>query len=194
VTPNGLTTARILTGLVAVWCYSKAQPNWAAAWWLVSALLDRADGELARIGGQSSRLGHLYDLSSDIVMDALIFVGIGIGLSRGVMGSSALIAGLSASVSVALIFLFVRLSDSLRSMIDNRDSIADPDDVMLLITPITWFGWLDEFLVVAGIGAPLFLALLLLWISMARLLRKETRGVKSQSGDSDRSSKRGLTE
>lgn len=161
VTPNWLTTVRFVTGLAAAWCFATASPNWAGAWWLISAIMDRADGELARLNGQSSRLGHFYDLGSDTVITALIFLSIGIGASRSGMGVSALIAGSVAAVSVTSIFLAIYLSSDFRSIIRNRDAIADPDDVMLFIAPVAWLGLLEEFIVVAGIGAPLFLMLLL---------------------------------
>ena len=64
VTPNHLTTLRLLTGILA--CLALIPANgawlWWAGWlWLASALLDRADGELARIGGMSTPGGHRYD-------------------------------------------------------------------------------------------------------------------------------------
>jgi archaetidylinositol phosphate synthase len=36
------------------------------------------------------------------------------------------------------------------------------EDLMCLLAPITWFGLLEPFLLLASIGAPLF-ALLVLW-------------------------------
>jgi archaetidylinositol phosphate synthase len=40
---------------------------WGGGIWLLSAFLDRADGELARIGDMMSRGGHVYDYYSDTV-------------------------------------------------------------------------------------------------------------------------------
>ena len=53
VRPNHLTTLRLLTGVaacVAVAWGSRAGLWWGGGLWLVSAFLDRADGELARMG------------------------------------------------------------------------------------------------------------------------------------------------
>ena len=35
---------------------------------------DHTDGELARIGGKTSRIGHLYDLASDAAVTILLFI------------------------------------------------------------------------------------------------------------------------
>jgi phosphatidylglycerophosphate synthase len=46
---------------------------------VVSNFLDHSDGELARVSGKSSRLGHVYDLVSDAAVTVVIFLAIGIG-------------------------------------------------------------------------------------------------------------------
>ena len=43
----------------------------AAGLWLVSAFLDRADGELARMGNLGSKAGHIFDYWVDNVINAL---------------------------------------------------------------------------------------------------------------------------
>jgi hypothetical protein len=45
------------------------------------------------------------------------------------------------------------------------------EDVMYLVGPITWLGLLQPFLILAGIGAPLF-ALLVLWQRRRLLLER----------------------
>jgi phosphatidylglycerophosphate synthase len=42
--------------------------------WLLSAFLDRADGELARVSGKTSPWGHKYDMVADIGVTALFFL------------------------------------------------------------------------------------------------------------------------
>jgi len=54
--PNHLTTGRLLSGLAACVCFgfgTKSGMAWGGGLWLLSAFLDRADGELARIGNMS---------------------------------------------------------------------------------------------------------------------------------------------
>jgi archaetidylinositol phosphate synthase len=53
VRPNHLTTLRLISGLAACLCFGLGTNSgmiWGGVLWLVSALLDRADGERARIG------------------------------------------------------------------------------------------------------------------------------------------------
>jgi len=83
VTPNHLTTLRLLSGLAACGCFalgSSAGMVWGGVIWLVSALLDRADGELARIGNMMSEAGHRYDYYTDILVNTAFFVAIGVGV------------------------------------------------------------------------------------------------------------------
>ena len=47
---------------------------------VISMLLDRADGILARLSSQTTPWGHTYDLISDSISNSFAFVGIGIGL------------------------------------------------------------------------------------------------------------------
>ena len=49
---------------------------------VLSNFLDHTDGELARIGGKSSRIGHIYDLARDAAVTVMLFVAIGIGQRR----------------------------------------------------------------------------------------------------------------
>ena len=74
VTPNHLTTLRLVTGLAAAGAFATGIPEWRA-WggviFVVSMFLDRADGELARLGGKTSPWGHKFDLVSDAVCNAL---------------------------------------------------------------------------------------------------------------------------
>ena len=162
VTPNHLTTARLLTGVVACALLSSGDPGWANAGALcivISTFLDHADGELARITGKVSKFGHYYDLASDSIVDILLFIGIGICLMHSPLGAWALPMGIFAGVSVAAIF-------QLRLMISNmtgKEQIDQPniglfeiEDVFYLLPLVTFFDVLRSFLIVAAVGAPLF--------------------------------------
>jgi len=68
VTPNHLTTVRLAFGLAAAAAFLPGTYGWSnlgALLLIVSNFLDHTDGELARISGKSSRIGHWYDLASD---------------------------------------------------------------------------------------------------------------------------------
>src|ERR1700728_1552744 len=84
VTPNDLTTVRLFVGLGAAAAFLPGTYGWsnlAALLLILSNFLDHTDGELARISGKTSRIGHLYDLASDAVVTVLLFIAIGIGVA-----------------------------------------------------------------------------------------------------------------
>ena len=102
ITPNHLTTARLITGLAAALGFAQGGwvwPDLAAGVMLVSLLLDRADGELARQTGRTSRKGYRYDLICDCVATAAGFIGLGVGV-REVFGPVAILLGIIAALSV----------------------------------------------------------------------------------------------
>ena len=65
ITANHITALRAITGALAclafAWGSSRAIA-WSGVMWMLSALLDRADGELARLAQQTSPSGHFYVL------------------------------------------------------------------------------------------------------------------------------------
>src|SRR3954462_6481688 len=70
-TPNHLTTVRLAFGLAAAAAFLPGTYGWAnsgGALLILSNFLDHTDGELARISGKTSRIGHIYDLTSDAVV------------------------------------------------------------------------------------------------------------------------------
>src|SRR5271167_4706143 len=79
-TPNHLTTVRLAVGLAAAAAFLPGTYGWsnlAALLLILSNFLDHTDGELARITGRSSRIGHLFDLASDALVTVLLFVAMG---------------------------------------------------------------------------------------------------------------------
>ena len=162
ITPNHLTTVRLLTGIVACALLASEGPGRANAGALCLALsnfLDHSDGELARITNKTSKTGHYYDLASDAVVNILLFAGIGIGLMHGPLGVSALFMGILAGVGVAAIFqLRLQVSN-----ITGKDQLDQPniglfeiEDIFYLLPLVTYFELLQPFLIVATAGAPLF--------------------------------------
>ena len=94
VTPNQITTLRLVTGLGAAAAFALGSDPFrhlGAGVFVLSVLLDRADGELARMSGKTSRAGHVYDLFADAVCNAVIFFGLGVGLRGGYFGSWAIL-------------------------------------------------------------------------------------------------------
>ncbi len=157
--PNHLTTLRLLTGLAA--CVGLALETRAGTWWggglwILSAFLDRADGELARLGKLTSPAGHLYDYYCDITVNALLFVAIGIGLRNAWLGAWAIPLGLLAGITLLLGSIFAHRLE-LRSPPGTKAYAGrwgfDPEDALYLMAPLAWLGWLSPILIGAAIGA-----------------------------------------
>jgi len=167
VTPNQITTLRIAAGMVSATLFALG-PEWhieAALLFLLSMLLDRADGELARMSGKTSPWGHTYDLISDGLCDALVFIGIGIGARHGVLGCWAIPMGLLAGLSVASIFLLVlriEQKQGPRAAELPGTGDVDPDDGILAVPVAALLGWTTPLLIAAAVVAPLF-ALFVFW-------------------------------
>jgi archaetidylinositol phosphate synthase len=162
VMPNHITTLRLLTGLAAAGCFAAGSyfwNIWGGIIFVVSAILDRADGELARLGNKSTPGGHWYDLRCDTTVNVLVFVGIGLGL-RERLGLWGPAMGVIAGVAVGATFMVVfRLHES-----GSHPSIAfrypagfDFDDTLFVIAIFAWLNALLPLLIAAVVGAPLFL-------------------------------------
>ncbi len=162
VSPNHLTTLRLATGLLAAAAFATGSDGWVAAGgglFLISSLLDRADGELARLTGKTTRWGHQYDLWSDALTTVLVFVGIGIGLRTGPMGEWAIALGLVAGLAIAIMFV---VAERIKNLQQTEAAIPsfrglDPDDSLFLVPPLAWAGWLLPLLAVSAVVAPLCL-------------------------------------
>ena len=179
VTPNQLTTARLLAGIVAAVTLGVGVSPWqhvGAAFFVVSMILDRADGDLARITGRTSPDGHKYDLIADSLSNALIFVGLGVGLRGGDYGMIAMPMGFAAGAAVAtILWLVMRIEELGGARAAELGAAAgfDPDDAMLALPVAVWLGWSELFLVAAFIGAPAF-ALFFAWFFRRKLLLSDT--------------------
>ena len=160
ITPNHLTTLRLVTGFAAATAFAIGTRRWdivAGVVFVISAFLDRADGELARMSGRTSKRGHVYDLASDVASNVTAFAGIGIGLSHGPLGGAALAMGFVAAAAVGAIFWIVTAMDGGSGDAFPGAGGFDPDDALFIVGPMAWFGWLEPLLYAAAIGAPLFL-------------------------------------
>ena len=157
--PNHVTTVSFAMGLVAAASYAWGSPDLGAALWVATAILDHADGELARMTGKTSAFGAAYDRATDLVVKIALFAGMGFGFRHGPLGQWAILAGLVAGVSFVTIFL-------LRSELSRRDPKAattqptaggfEIEDILYVIAPLTWAGVLLPFVLAAAVGAPLF--------------------------------------
>lgn len=164
VTPNHLTTLRLVFGLLAAWGLAHGDyvsTNLGALCFALSHFIDHTDGELARLTGNMSRFGHIYDLVADGAVNILLFVGIGIGASLKGFGHWDAVMGLVAGLAVAAIF---RMRAYIEGSLDREDARQpnwggfEIEDILYLMPVVTLLDGLHIFLVLAVIGAPLFAA------------------------------------
>ena len=159
ITPNHFTSLRLLSGLAGCMLFAAGDhSNLAAGLVVFSNFIDHADGELARMSGKSSPFGHCYDLAADAAVTIGLFVGIGWGLHDAESRAWAIAVGIAAGLSVALIF-------QLRNVMEQaagKSAVRQPalagfeaEDVLYLLPLVTIFDVLPEFLIAAGVGAPI---------------------------------------
>lgn len=172
ITPNHLTTVRLAIGLAGALCLARGGFTWTNAGALLIVLsnfVDHTDGELARISGKTSRIGHFYDLACDAIVTVLLFLGFGFAAAATATAGSGgfivspVLMGAVAGIAVALIFF-------LRMRIEDKDGKAgtkqafaagfETEDVLYLLPIVTLTGGIVPFLIAAALGAPLFL----LWV------------------------------
>lgn len=181
VTPNHLTTLRLGAGLAAAAAFVPGSYGWsnlAALLLVLSNFLDHTDGELARMSGKTSRIGHLYDLASDAVVTILLFVAIGVGVGKaGIdLGFPPTVLGMVAGIAIALIFfLRMRIEELHGKTATQQASLGgfETEDVLYLFPLATLSNALAPMLLAAAICTPLYAA----WVvfDYQRALRRDRR-------------------
>jgi archaetidylinositol phosphate synthase len=148
VRPNHITVLRWGIGLGAAALLAMGTPRawvWSGILWVIACILDRADGELARIGDLRSAIGQRLDYYSDLTLDAAWFLCLGIGLRHGWLGPVAPVLGILCGASMALVQysgeMFERLSGP-GVKIWSGVRRFHPDDALFLMAPFTWAGTL----------------------------------------------------
>lgn len=178
VTPDHLTALRFATALAAAAAFAQGERFWVnvgAGIFLVSAFLDRADGELARQTRRFSRHGHRYDLLADGAAGVMAFVGLGLGAISGPLGPAAAVLGLTAGIGVAVLFWQINVQD-LGSLpqyaAGNGRVLVDPDDVMFVVPVLLWCFGAEPVVVATGTVPPL----IALWKALAHRRRPAAPG------------------
>lgn len=176
VTPNHLTALRLVTGIAACAAFAVGVRQWDiwGGWlWLLSTFLDRADGELARVGGKITPGGHKFDMVADTTVTSLFFLGAGIGLRHTELGDMAVIAGVMGSLGVFAAEYFAEIIDQMGKNTGDKAYAGlwgfDFDDILYLFAPVVWLGWQMPFVLGASVGAPVFA--LYTWYRLHRLRR-----------------------
>lgn len=163
--PNHLTTASLFVGIMAALIGAMggaASLGVAATLYMASMFLDHADGEFARLTGKASEFGHRYDRWVDLVVKSAVFTGMGVGVAR--MTGEAAPAAMGFICGAAFVAIFVCRGAIGRMMGSGEPSQPtgggfEVEDVLYLIGPVTWLGWLPGFLTLASVGAPIYAVL-----------------------------------
>ena len=177
VTPNHITTVRLLLGLAACGLFAmgtRPEILYAAGIFMLSNFVDHMDGELARLTGKSSRFGYHFDNYSDAVIHVALFLCIGIGLQESWIGDWAPWLGLIAGVSVSALFLMFWRIEQRAGTRQARQPMFKGihlEDAMYFIGPITWSGGLIVLLL-AGVALPPLYVAWLAWKERGLLFGK----------------------
>ena len=165
VTPNHLTTLRLLSGLAAAAAFLPGTYRWsnvAALLLVLSNFLDHTDGELARLSSKGTRWGHYYDLACDALITVLLFAALGYGVSTRaelLLSLPPLLLGSVAGMATALIFfLRMRIEERVGKRASRQGCAMgfESEDVLYLMPVVTLCNGTAVFLVTAALGAPLF--------------------------------------
>jgi phosphatidylglycerophosphate synthase len=181
VRPNHITAARLATGIAAALMFAWGTPDadlGGAVMFIVSMLMDRADGVLARLQGSITPEGHLFDLIADAMVNGLTFLGIGIGARYLGFGGWTILIGIEAACAVlAMLWMVARIEMRAGPGAVGISGIAgfDPDDAMLAIPVIVVLGGKLWLVLAAAVGASLFAAV------FAALRRKALWGSRSRA-------------
>ncbi len=180
ITPNQMSLISIVVGICGGPFFLSARPlmqTIGALLFLAHSILDGCDGELARLKFQQSRWGGVLDFWGDNVVHTVIFACMGVGwtLSAESPWPLALGAGAVLGTLGSAGFVYWRLmrgkdggetlftsvsAEPGRPLTRLLDSASRRDFIYLVIL-LALFGRSNWFLVMAGIGAPIYFVLVL---------------------------------
>jgi phosphatidylglycerophosphate synthase len=181
ITPNGMTIISLLIGLAAAPFFLTGTP-WLQAigglLFVAHSVIDGCDGELARLKFIESRLGGLLDFWSDNIVHVAVFSCMGIGWSLaqdalwplliaapavvGTGGSAITVYWLTMRGKTAAGPVYTSVSSGPASRLTRLLDELSRRDFIYLVFALSLFGEAAWFLVPTAIGAPVFLALVLL--------------------------------
>ena len=163
ISPNALTALGMVLGIASGFLY--AEGTWpemlgGSFLFMVAVWMDHVDGEFARSTGKTSTFGHYFDHVGAMSSYCAMFVGAGYGLRDTWLGEWAVPCGITAGVSVALIFSIRMWQESVYGKETTEQAVRsgfEIEDTLYVVGPITWIGAMPPFIAAAGIGTPLYL-------------------------------------
>ena len=177
VTPNQITLVSVGLGLIAAPFFLSPLGEWQTLGGLLllaHSILDGCDGELARLRFQETRWGGTLDFWGDNVVHSAVFACMALGWSRIGGGMPPLILGASAVLGTiaSASFVYWRVMRAKRDSGPLFTSVARAPsrplarlldtlsrrDFIYLIIAFALFGRANLFLLLTGLGAPMFFA------------------------------------
>jgi phosphatidylglycerophosphate synthase len=129
ITPNPISVASLVVGLLAAWCLWLGTAGAAVAGlavYVTAVVLDHADGEVARLTLTESRVGEWLDIAVDTIVHAAMVVAMGLTAERIAGGGAALgiigALGVVASAAVAKRWPTTDATDSIGATLQNLGS------------------------------------------------------------------------
>ena len=180
ITPNQMSLISVAVGICGGPFFLSSRPlmqTLGALLFLAHSILDGCDGELARLKFQQSRWGGVLDFWGDNVVHTVIFACMGVGWSLAAdspwplaLGAAAVLGTLGSAGFVYCRLmrskdgddtLFTSVSDAPERPLTRLLDSASRRDFIYLVILLALFGRSSWFLVMAGIGAPIYFVLVL---------------------------------
>lgn len=181
VTPNQMTFVCMMIGLLGAPFFLSADPLFQAIGGLLfvaHSVTDGCDGELARLTYTESRFGGLFDFASDNLVHVAVFgcMAWGWHINTGSVwplyfGMGALIGTIGSALAVYLLTMRKKSgSGPLYTSVSNTQGNArlskmlddlSRRDFIYLVFAMALFGQAHWFVAMTGIGAPIFLILVI---------------------------------
>ena len=172
ITPNAMTVVSLAIGLAGAPFFLSPVPSLqitGTLLFLLHSILDGCDGELARLRFQESRGGALLDFWGDNVVHVAVFGCMAVGWSLAARsawpllpGAIAIASSLGAAATVSRWFVSKRPVGAVGSTAARlTDALANRDFIYVVLL-LAAFGRAAWFLVIAALGTPVFVLLLLL--------------------------------
>jgi phosphatidylglycerophosphate synthase len=180
ITPNQMSLISIAVGICGGPFFLSSSPlmqTIGALLFLAHSILDGCDGELARLKFQQSRWGGVLDFWGDNVVHIVIFacmavgwsvsadslwpLALGAGAVFGTLGSAGFVHWRLMRMNDGADTLFTSVSESPDRPLTRLLDSASRRDFIYLVILLALFGQSSWFLVMAGIGAPVYFLLVL---------------------------------
>ena len=180
ITPNQMSLISVAVGICGGPFFLSSRPliqTIGALLFLAHSILDGCDGELARLKFQQSRWGGVLDFWGDNVVHTVIFSCMGVGwtLAAGAiwplwLGAGAVLGTLGSAGFVYWRLMrskdgdetmFTSISDAPEGPLTRLLDSASRRDFIYLVILLALFGRSNWFLVMAGIGTPIYFFLVL---------------------------------